>query len=99
MKRNFTYRSTDGHTRIHAIEWVPEGEVRGVLQLIHGMVEYIGRYDRFARFMASHGWYVVGNDHLGHGASVISEKYYGYFGEPDGNRNVIMDIRKLQKHT
>ncbi|HAS20363.1 MAG TPA: alpha/beta hydrolase [Lachnospiraceae bacterium] len=99
VKRNFTYRSTDGHTRIHAIEWVPEGEVRGVLQLIHGMVEYIGRYDRFARFMASHGWYVVGNDHLGHGASVISEKDYGYFGEPDGNRNVIMDIRKLHKHT
>ena len=57
-KRNFTFRSSDGKTRIHAIEWVPDGEVRGVLQLVHGMVEFIGRYDRFARYMCAHGFYV-----------------------------------------
>ena len=98
-KRNFTFRSSDGKTRIHAIEWVPDGEVRGVLQLVHGMVEFIGRYDRFARYMCGHGFYVVGHDILGHGASVTSAERHGYFGEPDGNRYVIMDIRALHRHT
>lgn len=98
-KRNFTFRSSDGKTRIHAIEWVPEGEIRGILQIVHGMTEYIGRYDRFARYMCEHGFYVVGHDQLGHGASVTTNDKHGYFGEPDGNRFVIMDIRKLHRHT
>ena len=49
MKRHFTYPSRDGVTQIHAIEWKPEGEVKAVLQLCHGMVEFIDRYDDFAR--------------------------------------------------
>ena len=34
---------------------------------IHGISEHIGRYDSFARFLAEHGFAVVGHDHLGHG--------------------------------
>ena len=48
MKQEFYYPSKDGLTQIHAIEWIPDGEVRGILQLAHGMVEFIDRYDRFA---------------------------------------------------
>ena len=48
MKNEFRYPSRDGVTEIHAIEWKPEGEVKAVLQICHGMVEYIGRYDAFA---------------------------------------------------
>ena len=67
MRDEFYFPSKDGNTEIHTIEWKPEGEVKAVLQLSHGMVEYIKRYDEFAEFMCSHGFYVVGNDHLGHG--------------------------------
>ena len=51
-KEEFIYTSRDGATGIHAISWTPDGEVRGVLQIIHGMIEFIDRYDRFAQFMA-----------------------------------------------
>ena len=81
------------------MEWVPEGEVKGILQIAHGMVEFIGRYDRFGTWLAEKGFYVVGNDHLGHGASVISQEQHGYFAEPDGNACVIADLQKLREMT
>ena len=50
MKREFQYPSRDGVTQIHAIEWEPEGEIHAVMQLCHGMVEFIDRYDAFAKY-------------------------------------------------
>ena len=96
MKRNLYYTSADGETRIHAILWIPEGEVRAVLQISHGMVEYIGRYERFAEYLNEYGICVVGNDHLGYGESVTSDEKHGFFKQPDGNECVIKDIHKLR---
>lgn len=99
MKNEFFYPSRDGVTQIHAIEWIPDGEPVGVLQMCHGMVEYIDRYDEFASFLATQGYYVVGHDHLGHGLSIVSEDKLGYFHHPDGNAVVISDIQQLRVKT
>lgn len=99
MKREFYYPSQDGETNIHGVEWIPEGEIKAILQISHGMVEYIDRYDGFASWLAGKGWYVTGNDHLGHGQSVVSEDRYGFFHEKDGNKCVIGDIHTLRKRT
>lgn len=99
MKNEFYYPSKDGKTQIHAIEWIPEGEIKAVLQICHGMVEYIGRYDEFAGFLAEKGYYVVGHDHLGHGKSVINSEKLGFFHETDGNAHVIGDIHQLRIKT
>lgn len=61
------------------MRWLPEGEPVAVLQIIHGMNEYIRRYDAFAAYMAERGFVVVGEDHLGHGESVPEGGTYGYF--------------------
>lgn len=98
-KQEFTFPSTDGRTKIHVIEWIPEQKVKAVLQICHGMVEYIDRYHEFASYLADKGIYVTGHDHLGHGQSVCSADEYGYFPQPDGNRKVIGDIHKLRKMT
>lgn len=98
-KQEFTYLSANGKTQIHAIEWIPDGEVKAVLQISHGMVEYIDRYDDFAKYLTENGFYVVGNDHLGHGASVNSDDEHGFFGDPNGNGWVIRDIQKLREMT
>ena len=98
-KREFIFPSTDRRTKIHGIEWIPDQEVKAVLQIAHGMVEYVDRYHEFAAFLADKGIYVVGHDHLGHGQSVNSEAEYGYFPQPDGNKMVIGDIHKLRKLT
>ena len=98
-KNEFTYPSADNKTTIFATEWVPDGEVRAVLQIAHGMVEYIDRYDAFAYFLAEHGIYVTGNDHLGHGRSVTSDDEHGFFAHPNGNECVIKDMDRLRLMT
>ena len=94
---DFTFPSSSGLCQIHARQWLPEKEPYvGVVQLVHGIAEHIGRYDAFARFLNSHGYVVVGNDHLGHGLSVASEQFRGFFAERDGWTHVSNDIRTLQ---
>ena len=99
MSDEFYFPSKDGNTEIHTIEWKPEGEVRAVLQICHGMVEYIKRYDEFAQFLCEKGFYVVGNDHLGHGKSVQSKSEYGFFEKKYGNACVLGDIHTLRQRT
>ena len=99
MRDEFYFPSKDGNTEIHTIEWKPEKEVKAVLQICHGMVEYIGRYDEFAQFLCDKGYYVVGNDHLGHGKSVQTKSEYGFFNEKYGNVCVLGDIHTLRQRT
>ena len=95
-KKDIYYPSTDGKTQIHAIVWEPDGKPKAILQIIHGMVEFIDRYDGFAKYLNEHGFLVAGEDHLGHGESVQSDEYHGYFGE-EGNAHVIADIHHLRE--
>ena len=98
-KTDFKYISKDKATLIHAIRWEPETEVRAVLQICHGMAEYIDRYDDLASFLAENGIAVVGNDHLGHGASVKTDEDLGFFPEKSGNEYIIGDIHTLYAQT
>ena len=99
MKQEFYYPSGDEQTKIHGIVWRPETDVKAVLQICHGMVEYIDRYNDFAQYLAERGVCVVGHDHLGHGKSVQSEEHLGFFHESHGNKYVITDIHKLRRMT
>ena len=99
MRDEFYFPSKDSNTEIHTIEWKPVGEVRAVLQICHGMVEYIRRYDEFAQFLCGEGYYVVGNDHLGHGKSIQAKSEYGFFNEKYGNACVLGDMHTLRQRT
>ena len=96
-KEEFFIPSNDGITKLHCIAWIPDEEPRAVLQITHGMVEYIGRYDAFASFMAEHDIAVIGHDHLGHGQSVTGEEKLGYFCHEQGGSVVIEDIYAVTK--
>lgn len=99
VKREFTFPSADGKTAIHAVEWLPEGAPRAVLQIAHGVSEYVLRYEDFAGYLTERGFAVVGNDHLGHGLSVSDGAPRLYFG-PKGSWNwVVEDMESLRKLT
>lgn len=98
-KKEFFFPSCDGRTDLHGILWSPEGTPRAVLQLAHGICEYIGRYDAFASFLAEQGFLVVGNDHLGHGLSFQDAGREGLFAEKDGWRIVTDDMEALRAKT
>ena len=91
MTRNeFTFPSADGKTGIHAVEWLPEGRPRAVLQVSHGVAEYVLRYEPLAEYLTARGFAVAGHDHLGHGGSVAPGGARLYFG-PKGSWNWVVD--------
>ena len=94
-KEEFYYLSDDEKTNIRAMRYLPEGEVKAVLQIAHGMVEFIDRYEGFAEYLCNLGFVVTGNDHLGHGNSVISKDDWGYFAKDNGYNVVLNDMHKL----
>ena len=98
-ENNYTFTSADGATPIHVREWVPDCDINGVVQIAHGINEYIGRYEHFARYLASKGFVVVGNDHLGHGESVLGPEYLGFFALDEGWYKVVADMEQLRELT
>jgi len=94
----FRINSSDGKTKLYCQEWVPEGKPRAILQIIHGMNEYIDRYKDFAEWLCSQGIMVVGDDHIGHGHSVSSPDDFGYFGSYDGWKHMVEDEHIIRKY-
>ena len=99
QRREFFYPSADGRTRIHAVCWQGEGKPRAIVQISHGICEYVERYAPFAEYLAEHGFLVVGNDHLGHGKSFQDPTRQGLFAEKDGWSLVVRDIEALRAKT
>lgn len=89
------YLSSDGEHKIYAKIFVPDNKIKGIIQICHGMNGYIGKYDELATILVSEGYVVCGNTHLGHKDSIDSEKEYGFFGEFNGARYLVSDVRKL----
>lgn len=83
--------STDGIHLITGLAVIPKGKIRGILQISHGMTEYIERYRPFMEEIAREGFLVCGHDHLGHGGSVMRESEYGFFGRKDGWKHLVND--------
>mgnify|MGYP004432921173 CR=1 FL=1 len=95
-EEQMTYLSANGTTKIHAVKWMPEdGKYKAILQITHGMIEYIERYHEFAEYLTERGFMVVGHDHLGHGASVKDETEWGYFAENPSD-TLVADMHSLR---
>lgn len=96
-KREFTVPSSDGVHRLYVAAWSPEGTPRGIVQIAHGISEHIGRYEQYASVLAEHGYYVVGNDHLGHGRSVNGPEELGYTAEQAGWFKMCADLERVRQ--
>ena len=66
ITQTLTVSSSDG-MQLPGMLWLPEGDVRAVVQITHGMTEHIGRYEAFAKAMTAQGIAVAGYDLRGHG--------------------------------
>lgn len=93
--QEFYFESSTGKNTIHAIKYVPDGDIKGVVQIAHGIAEHINRYEGFMAFLADNGFVAVGNDHLGHGKSIKDDSEKGIFAKVDGWRYVLKDMVKL----
>lgn len=104
-KTEFVFDSRDGESKIHALRYEPEdqhlkgGRPVAILQIVHGMAEYMERYEETAKFFVERGFVVTGEDHLGHGHSVAEDGVYGYFCRRDPATVVVRDVHRLKKLT
>lgn len=96
LREEFYFPSSDGEHQVHGIWWLPQDRSpQAMVQLVHGISEYMGRYDAFARFLAEHGFAVAGHDHLGHGGTARDRSEYGYFSARNGWDYLVRDVKSL----
>ena len=65
---------SSGSSRLHIAVWEPSGERKAIMQISHGMIEYIKRYSHFANYLNQAGILVIGNDHKGHGLTAEKDE-------------------------
>lgn len=93
-----TYKSSNRVNRIQYYIYEPESEIKGIIQISHGMYEYVEIYEELIHFFCNHGFLVCGNDHLGHGRSISSSSESGYFSKKDGWMHLVKDLKKLNSY-
>ncbi len=87
--------SSDGVHNLEGIVYLPQGTPKGIFQIVHGMTEYIGRYDDFMRAMTEAGYVCFGYDHLGHGKTAAADGIYGYIAPKDGWKLLCQDVNRF----
>ncbi len=78
LMKEFNLISPNGK-KIHCVCWEPNGPVHCVVQIVHGIAEYINRYENFAKYLNQFGILVTGEDHMGHGRTLEENDPKGYF--------------------
>ncbi len=91
------FKSSNGSDNIAYYVYKPVAEPKAAVQIVHGMCEYIERYEEFISFLCANGILVFGHDHLGHGKSVVSEEYLGYFAPNHGWQYLAKDTMRMTK--
>lgn len=100
LKENFEFLSANGTNMIKGFIICKEtAPYKAIIQISHGMVEHLDRYKCFMEFMAENGYVMVGNDHLGHKASIKGDDELGFFATKDGYKCILEDIASTASRT
>lgn len=98
MEEKFKLETKRGN-KIACRIWKEEyKEYKGIIQLVHGMQEHIGRYSEFASFLAKEGYIVIGHDNLGHGDTIKSKEEFGHFADKNGWEYLVDDIHLVYEY-
>ena len=101
LMKSFTLKMDDGY-ELCCNRWQPdaEEEIKGVIQLHHGLAEHSLRYDRFGSILAENGYVLNAYDMRGHGrsAEVADKNGTGMFGklaDKNGFDRVVADLKAV----
>jgi len=92
-----TFQSTDG-LKIHTESWLPDGEPKAIVIIVHGYAEHIGRYVHVAERLVQAGYAVYGLDHRGHGQSDGLRAHFDDFAHPVNDLKQYFDQIKAKHH-
>lgn len=89
MKTSFWITMEDG-VEVYIKKWyTADKQPNTIVQLAHGMIEHIERYNDFANFLLK---FVYGNDHRGHGQTGERQGLMGYLADNDGFQRTPEDL-------
>jgi alpha-beta hydrolase superfamily lysophospholipase len=91
--------AADG-ARLAERRWTPSGGVRATVQVVHGLSEHAGRYDRLAQALVARGLAVAALDQRGHGLTAQSTgpgRFGGPATAPATADAVLDDVRDLDR--
>jgi len=94
MQSTTTTVSTPDGTALFTHRWLPDGDVRGVVQVLHGMAEHSSRYARLAGALTGAGFAVYAHDHRGHGRTGGDDDH-GYLADERGWQCLVDDARAV----
>ena len=87
-----TLLTTRDGLKLHLQRWPADGPAHGMVQIVHGLGEHIGRYETLARQLNAAGWHVAGHDQRGHGRSE------GPRGGIPGRQTLLADLAAVTDH-
>jgi len=101
-ENNYTHVSKTDGLEISVLRIEPDDpkEIKGIVQLAHGMNEYKERYIPFMNYLAGFGYLCVIHDHRGHGHSIKDPDDLGYMYEGgymalvDDTHEITLDIKE-----
>jgi alpha-beta hydrolase superfamily lysophospholipase len=85
--------SSNGTVELVGKVYRPLGEIKGYFHIVHGMTEYIGRYESFMKELVEQGYLVFGYDHLGHGKTARNDSDFGFIAERNGDDLLARDVK------
>lgn len=89
--------STDNIHTLKGIIFIPEGEIKGILHIVHGMCEYIERYTHIFSATAENGYICCGYDNLGHGKTARYDDELGFIAPRNGWKYLVNDVEAFEK--
>lgn len=94
--KSIEVQSTDNIHTLKGLIYIPEGEIKGIFHLVHGMCEYIGRYAHIFAALAERGYVCCGYDNLGHGKTARNENELGFIAHRDGWKYLVRDVKAFE---
>jgi alpha-beta hydrolase superfamily lysophospholipase len=97
IEENFSFKDK-GKLEIFVYKWLPDENVqlKGIVQIAHGMAETAARYQGFAKALTNEGFIVYANDHRGHGKTAGKVEKLGNIGV-DGFNSMVENMHGLNE--
>lgn len=89
--------SVNENAILNVIIFAPNNDedIKGMIQVCHGMTEHMDRYNKFAEYFTARGYVVFGNDIISHGKSICNKTFGLYL---DNWFDAVNDVENVRKH-
>lgn len=96
-EENIILNSKCDNLPISVTIFMPNGDIKGIFQIAHGMCEHKKRYYDFMKYLTNKGYITIINDHRGHGESILKKDDLGYFYDNTSDY-IVEDLHQITEY-